>query len=204
VAAPLANSHADQAIADWYQDHLRSHTLDECGKVGKWFGEHVYTVPIFLAAAWGGRAFDDTLPGTVLNEWGVRTLRTLIAGAPTVGILQVGLGAGRPKEYQSKWRPFDDSNAVAGHGFMGAVPFLTAATMCDNRLGRYALIAASLATSWSRIHDDSHYLSQAILGWWIAYLAANSVDQTQWQRNTFYLVPNAAVDGLGVSVLLEF
>lgn len=30
----------------------------------------------------------------------------------------------------------------------------------------------------SRINDNHHYTSQVVLGWWIAYLAARSVNRT--------------------------
>jgi hypothetical protein len=205
IAAPLANTSADRAFQAWYHQSLGSPGLDDFAFVAKQPGYHTYCIPAYFGAMGIGWALAETRPGTWVGEWGQRSLRALIIGGPPVGALQYGLGASRPVEYSSRWQPFRDNNAVAGHGFVGAVPFLTAATMCENRLARYSLVACSFAATWSRVHHDSHYLSQAILGWWIAYLAVECVDEVQTRRGaTFRIMPGGTADGPGVSALLQF
>ena len=96
-------------------------------------------------------------------------------------LMQWVVGGSRPGEAHSgsHWEPFQDDNGVSGHAFMGAIPFLNAANMTDNRWLRAGCYLGSGMAGLSRINDDSHYTSQAVLGWWMAYLAARSVDNTQ-------------------------
>lgn len=205
VAAPLANSDADVNFRNWYQRQARSPGSDEAAKVANWFGGHWHTVPILLGAAVGGRwlrsEWDE--PGYI-ETWGERSLRAMIVGAPAVGLLQVGLGAGRPNEGSSHWRPFHDNNAVAGHGFIGAVPFLAAATVVESRPLKVLFFAGSFATPWARIHQDAHFLSQAVLGWSIAYLAVQSVYDTDLERRRLSFVPIDLPDGAGIGVRFRF
>jgi hypothetical protein len=93
-------------------------------------------------------------------------------------------GGSRPGEedHGSQWRPFSDDNGVSGHSFVGAVPFLSAAYMTDNRFLRGTLIAASTLPAVSRLNDDAHYASQAIIGWSLAFFAANAVNHTELQN----------------------
>ncbi|MDY0166212.1 MAG: phosphatase PAP2 family protein [Thermoguttaceae bacterium] len=116
--------------------------------------------------------------------------------------MQFLLGASRPGEtdYRSQWKPFDDTNAVSGHAFIGAVPFLTAAEMTENLAARAFLYVGSACTAWSRVNDDAHYLSQVILGWYMAYLACRSVEATGEDMQTLSLVPLAGpeLSGLGL------
>jgi hypothetical protein len=44
---------------------------------------------------------------------------------------------------------------------------------------RAACYLGSGMAGLSRVNDDSHYASQAFLGWWAAYLAARSVNATE-------------------------
>jgi hypothetical protein len=205
IAAPIANTHADQGIRDWYQNHARSRTADEIARAGRQLGDHWVVLPFMIGASLGGRLVPDDWHGDIFSEWGDRSLRALMVGAPAVGILQVGLGSSRPGETGSHWRPFHDNNGVAGHGFVGAVPFLAAASMTECEPLRWALFAGSFWTTWSRVHDDSHYTSQAFLGWTIAFLAVQAVTQTEFdasQRISFQAcdIPN----GVGVGVMLKY
>lgn len=204
VAAPFANTNADLAFRDWYQERARSPATNRVAAEGQRWGDHFFVIPIYLGAAFVGGMFDDTGVGSAAHEWGTRTLRALVAGAPSVGVLQYGLGASRPGEASSRWRPFHDTNSVAGHGFVGAVPFLTAAAMTENRWLRGAFFAASFATDFARINDDDHYLSQAILGWWIAYLAVRSVDATERESERVRFFPTGPAGGAGVTVQVDF
>ncbi len=205
IAAPIANTNADQRIRDWYQKHARSRTADDISDAGRQLGDHWVVLPFMIGASLGGRLVPDEWRGDVFSEWGDRSLRALMVGAPAVGLLQIGLGSSRPGETGSRWRPFHDNNGVAGHGFVGAVPFLAAASMTDCQPLRWLLVAGSFWTTWSRVHDDSHYTSQAFLGWTIAFLATQAVSQTQFDasnRVSFQAcdIPN----GVGVGVMFKY
>jgi hypothetical protein len=108
-----------------------------------------------------------------------------LVGAPPLYCLQWAIGASRPGESsaESSWKPFQDSNGVSGHAFVGAVPFLSAAKMSDGILAKSAFYAGSTLCGWSRINDDSHYASQVVLGWCLAYASASAVDRSQTHRS---------------------
>lgn len=207
VAAPLANTDADEDFQSWHRRRSRGDAADDLARCAKRFGDHWLVLPFMLGGAAVGRAFEGTPCGDALFEWGNRSWRALLVGAPAVGVLQVGLGASRPEEHASGWRPFHDKNSVAGHGFVGAVPFLTAASVARERerpLLRWAFVAGSFLTTWSRIHHDDHYLSQAILGWWIAYLSVDSVRQTDFERRRLHFTAVEYPDGVGAGVVFRY
>jgi len=114
--------------------------------------------------------------------------------------MQVVTGASRPGEtdHGSLWAPFQDNNGVSGHSFLGAVPFISAAKMTDNRFWKAAFYAGSTLAAFSRINDDDHYASQAMLGWWMAYVAATAVDDTEQGNLTVF--PLSMADGIGMGV----
>jgi K+ transporter len=90
----------------------------------------------------------------------------------------VVLGADRPSEGgSSAWMPFHSRHGVSAHAFIGGVPFMTAANMAGNVYVKAALYGMSTLTGLSRINDDQHYLSQAALGWYIAYLSSRVVEK---------------------------
>ena len=207
VAAPLANTHADQGIRDWYQRGAgggQSPQADETSRVFKWFGDYRQTVPIFLVFSVSEHLFPDSPTAQTLSEFGNRSLRALAVGAPAVGILQVGLGANRPLAQDSHWHPLRSNKSVSGHAFVGAVPFLTAASMTENRMLRAVLVAGSLGPAWSRIHDDDHYFSQALLGWAIAYLSVEAVNLTECQARHMRLVPVEVPNGMGLGLQIDY
>ena len=129
----------------------------------------------------GGAGEDYYLDGG-LYEWGNRSLRAVATGYPPVVALYGLLGASRPSTNDSRWQPFQHFHSVSGHTFIGAIPFLTAARMMEEPMHKVPFLLGSLLTGWSRIHDNRHYFSQVMLGWWIAYLSVSSVDQTQEER----------------------
>lgn len=204
VAASIANTHADQGLRDWYQRRAgqgQHRSLDETARFFKRFGDHQYFVPGYLVLAVGDTLFPEVPWLNTVSTFGRRSLRALAVGAPSVGVLQVGLGASRPFTEDSHWRPFHSSHGVSGHAFVGAVPFLTAATMTDSYVLKAIFITGSLGTAWSRIHHDDHYFSQALLGWSIAYLSVHAVNQTdsRWQ-----VVPVDIPNGVGMGVMLRY
>jgi hypothetical protein len=204
VAAPLANTTADRHISNWYQRHVRSQATDDWTRFGYALGQHNLTVPIYLGVMLAGKYWDDTALGAVGYEWSNRTLRAMIIGAPAVGVLQYGLGAHRPSEGDSHWRPFHDRNSVAGHGFIGALPFLAAASMADNPGVKTILFAGSFWTTWARLNDDAHFASQCLLGWSIAYLSMRSVVQTDSTRGWIEIVPMDEPQGVGIGVHFRY
>jgi hypothetical protein len=48
------------------------------------------------------------------------------------------------------------------------------------------------------VNDDAHFTSQAILGWWIAYLACTAVDETETQIKDVRFMPVPMGDGFGM------
>ena len=193
-SAIYANTSFDREVQNFYNDYIKSRTTDNFSKIVKPFGDGRITVPIYLTAALIGEISKKSKFGSTVGEWGQRCSRALIVGAPPVLILQIVLGASRPEEGKgSHWHPFKDNNGVSGHSFMGAVPFLVAAKMTDNSFLKYPLSIASTFTGISRINDSKHYYSQAILGWWIAFLSVNSIKSKQ-----FALIPSA--NGIGVVI----
>lgn len=175
-AAFYANTSFDQDIQDFYNDYIKRKTIDDVSKIVKPFGDGRITVPVYLSAVLIGELSKKSKIGSTIGDWGQRCSRSLLVGAPPVLALQIVLGASRPEEKNgSHWHPFKDNNGVSGHSFMGAVPFLTAAKMTDQRLLKYSFYLGSTLTGLSRINDNKHYFSQSFLGWWIAYLSVSSI-----------------------------
>jgi len=209
VAAPLANTRADQDIRDWYQREVvgnrnywhRKSTVNEFFDVA---GDWQVMVPVYLGSWALGTIFEDQPACSAAGRWGERTLRALLVGSVASGTLQFGLGGGRPGE-GSHWRPFQDSNSVAGHGFVGAVPFLTAASMTRCRPLRWTLFAASFGTTWTRLDRDAHYFSQCLLGWSIAYLATQSVNMTELEMRRVQFAPvELPQGGAGAGIVIRY
>jgi membrane-associated phospholipid phosphatase len=210
VHAILANSSADPKFRHWFQRHVVG---DHRGmNFAKSMGE-TWAVASTLAAVW---VLDELIQRPIgvgqhywirhAGSWSRQSLRALLVGAPPVGILQVAIGASRPGESsaESKWKPFDDSNSVSGHTFVGAVPFIVAAKRTDNPLLKSLFYAGSGLTGLSRVYDDSHYLSQALLGWWIAYLAVEATEFTELSPLQYRVVPLNLRGVVGIGFELRF
>jgi hypothetical protein len=204
VTAPLAFTRIDRDFSDWYQTHLRSKGTDDWARVGYALGQHKYTVPIGLGVMAAGMYWHDTPAGEAAYTWGNRTIRALAVGAPAVGVGQYGLGGNRPSEGGSAWHPFRDNNTVAGHGFIGAVPFLAAASMTARPVLKTAFFAGSLWAPWARLNNDAHFLSQCILGWSIAYLSVRSVTQTDHAERWIHFVPIEEANGVGMALCFRY
>src|SRR5262245_58453758 len=191
VAAPLANTSADQDIRDWYQERIHRRGVDSFADICNYGGQAWVILPVTLELmALNGKFGEDWRSDGGILEWSNRCCRTIALGYPPIVSLYGILGAGRPKSGDSYWETFHHFHGVSGHTFIGAVPWLTAAEMSDNWLVKAPLVAGSLLTGWSRIHDDEHYTAQVVLGWWIAYLSVKAVDQTQQDR-AWNVVPTA-------------
>jgi hypothetical protein len=209
VAAPIANTPADQHFRDWYQGRWGNNTgMNSFALNVKNMGEGAYMIPGFLAAGTLSMWLESYWPAMdPLSEWFGRTLRGWATGAPTLLLMQVTLGAGRPLagDHGSYWKPFGDSHGASGHAFMGSMPFLTAVEMVDNPWLKGALMGASFMTPWSRIQTDDHYLSQVILGWWFAWRTVKCISLTQQEDRHWDVFPSVTPDGgAQVNVLLRY
>lgn len=204
VDAVLANTQLDQNFQNWYQDDVRSSTTDQWAKFWKTFGEGSYMIPAAVGLGVVGSLLDDNPIMATTGEYGWRVTRAYAVGGPPVLLMQWAIGAGRPSEGRgSQWDPFQDTHGVSGHAFIGAVPFITAAQMSDPILVKGFFYACSVMPAWSRVNDNQHYLSQVVLGWWMAYMAAASVEQTEFQKHRFHAMPVASPNFTGVMMSWE-
>ncbi len=204
-AAVFANSNLDANFGAWYQTHIRSSDTNRASDFFRPLGNGYYTIPVYVSAKFVGEYFDDVPGMGLLGEWGDRTTRALMVGAPPLLAVQYLTGGGRPSDFadQSYWRPFHGSHGASGHAFMGAVPYLTLAGMTDDPLAKCFFYACSPWTGMTRINDNVHYLSQVWLGWWMAYLACESVNKTESQKGPMVLTPLVTPEMTGVGMVYE-
>jgi hypothetical protein len=197
VSGIIANTEADEDIQEWVQDDVRSEETDHFSKTVKELGNWQRVAPLYLALAASGTLFNGNGFMRETGGFGEKSFRALLVGMPAVLFWQFSLGASRPSDQkESRWHPGEDNNSVSGHAFTGAVPFLTAARMSGDPYLKSFLYLGSTATAFSRINDDQHYFSQAILGWWFAFLAVESVDRMNKNQITFS--PMVIDDGFGI------
>ncbi len=205
IAAPLANTDADQRIRNWYQRGAgQSNAANSAADFFKLFGLYDATIPIYMTFAMSEYLFPECAPINTLGDFSWRSLRALAVGAPTVGILQYGLGSGLPDGGDSHWHPGRASQGVSSQSFAGAIPFLTAASMCDNPVWQTLFVAGSFGPAWSHIQLDDHYFSQVLLGWSIAYLSVQSVNLTECQSRNMRIVPVDIPKGVGLGVEIQY
>ncbi len=202
TAAVLANTSLDEDFQGWHDDHIRSRSADKFADAMKCFGEGNIMIPVFVGSALLGTVCDLSNPhARLINEWGNRCSRTLVLGGPAVLALKYSFSAGRPNAVDSQWYLFSVNrgvSSVSGHAFVGAIPFINAAMMTDNLLLKTAFYTASVLPAWSRIEHRMHYLSQAFLGWGIAYLAADVVYRTELFQRNWTIIPQPMENGFGV------
>ena len=203
--AIVANTHMDEAFQKWYQTDLRSNTTDDFASGVKNFGEWQYLIPVTFGAAVLDNFIDSEQYQSSIGRWGARSARAYILGTPLLLVTQALTGASRPGDGRgSSWRPFDNTHGVSGHAFVGAVPFLTIARMNDNNPWvKYLFYGASTLTAISRINDNAHYLSQAALGWYLAWEATDTVADRD-RRNKLAFTPMPVKDGYGVYVSMQW
>ena len=204
-AAAFANSDWDADVGNWYQYHVRSAATNRASDFFRPLGNGYYTIPVYVSAKLLGEYFPDEPGMALLGEFGDRTSRALLVGAPPFLALQYLTGGGRPSEIEdeSYWRPFRGSHGASGHAFMGAIPFLTLADMADNPLSKFFYFACSPWAGVTRINDNVHYLSQVWLGWWMAYLACDAVNKTESQQSPLVITPLITPGMTGVGVIYQ-
>ncbi len=200
-AGILANTQGDRDIQDRYQESVRNTSTDDIARFVRQFGNGRITIPVLIGTAFLGEITDV---GSVPGEWATRSLRAMLVGVPPLLFFQNALGASRPNESDSYWHPFEDNNGVSGHSFMGAIPFLTAAKMAKNPYVKTFFYLSSTVCGLSRINDDKHYFSQAALGWWMANLAASSVNKTEAQKNPVSITPTVSHNEIRIVVGIRF
>ena len=192
--ALMANTNFDQTVQAHFQASIRNassdewfHTLEAQKKLGNGY----YTIPVFAVAWATGSMLEGDPIADEIGEWGERSFRSILVGAPPMLATQYIIGGSRPDESSSgsDWKLFHDNNGVSGHSFMGAVPFLTAAQMAEEPWLKFVLYAGSTLVPLSRINDDDHYTSQAFLGWWFAFLATRAIDSTQSNESDWTFTP---------------
>lgn len=192
--ALMANTNFDNTVQAHFQSSVRNASTDE------WFhflegqkklGNGRYTLPVFAIAWAAGSLLEGHPVADNVGEWGERSFRSILVGAPPMLATQYIIGGSRPGESSSgsDWKLFQDNNGVSGHSFMGAVPFLTAAQMAEEPWLKFAFYAGSTLVPLSRINDDDHYTSQAFLGWWFALLATKAIDSTQQGHTNWTFAP---------------
>jgi hypothetical protein len=174
----FANTNMDRYIRDRYQEDLRSGGTDDAARIAKVFGEGIVAIPAYIGIYGTG----VWLRNPAMESWARRSFRATVVGAPALLFLQVAIGAERPTDGDSKWRPFHSSHGASGHAFIGGIPFLTAAKMAENPYLKGVFYGLSAFSGLSRINDDAHYFSQAALGWYLAYLSCDVVRKTDKGR----------------------
>ncbi|MEX0688281.1 MAG: phosphatase PAP2 family protein [Pirellulales bacterium] len=204
AGALMANTGFDDTMQAAWQRGVEPTGLGTFFSGCKDIGEGRYLLSIFGVAAATGLVFEGNPVGNVVGEWGSRSLRMFIVGAPPLYVGQWATGASRPAELDgSKWHFFNDNNGVSGHAFVGAVPFLAAADMVESPLLKGTLYVCSTFVGFSRMTDDAHYPSQVFLGWYLAWASARAVDATEMQFAGMELqvmpLPIGDLGGLGVT-----
>ncbi len=177
TGAVLANTELDEDFQTWYQRQARNADADDLARAIDHLGEGQYVIPVFVAAYVWDEARGQPGQGSTVSEWGERCLRTVAIAGPQTWVLQHALGASRPDEgVGSRWRPFEDNNAVSGHTMIGATALLSAAHVAENPCLKTGLFIGSTFPAWARTHLDAHYLSQSVMGWAITAVAAHHVN----------------------------
>ena len=180
AGALMANTGFDTTMQGAWMRGVQPTELGTFFSGCKDIGEGRYALPIFGAAAVTGLVFEGSAAGDVVGEWGSRSLRMFVVGAPPLYVMQWVTGASRPAEESgSQWHFFADNNGVSGHAFVGAIPFLAAADMVESPLLKGTLYVCSTFVAFSRMTDNAHYPSQIFLGWYLAWASSRAVSATE-------------------------
>ncbi|MFY9345359.1 MAG: phosphatase PAP2 family protein [Planctomycetota bacterium] len=184
LAALSAETQLDRDI---YEDVLPEWRTDEVRELRDTVlpaGEGALVLPLLAATALVAPRLGAEAPG----EWAERSLRAIVVGAPPMLALQRLIGAGRPDDpnntTSSEWEPFEHTNGVSGHAFIGSVPLLTVARMQDDPWIDGVCYVGSTLVAAARLQGSRHYFSQVALGWWIGWLATGAVDDAELGRTS--------------------
>ena len=203
AGAIMANTGFDDTMQTAWQNGVEPTSLGTFFSGCKDIGEGRYALSVFGVAAATGLVFEGNPFGDVVGEWGSRSLRMFVVGAPPLYVLQLATGAGRPSDGRgSDWQFFNDNNGVSGHAFVGAIPFLAAADMVESPLLKGTLYVCSTFVGFSRMTDNAHYPSQVFLGWYLAWASSRAVSMTETHFAGMEIrvvpLPTADMGGLAV------
>ena len=203
AGALMANTGFDTTVQTAWERSVAPTDLGTFFSDCKPLGEGRYALPVFGVAALTGLVLEGNPTGDVLGEWGSRSLRMFVVGAPPLYVLQMATGASRPADgYGSHWHMFNDNNGVSGHAFIGAIPFLAAAEMVENPWAKGGLYVCSTFTGLSRMTDNAHYPSQVFLGWYLAVASSLAVNRTEMHFATMEVrvvpLPIADLGGMAI------
>ena len=101
AGAIMANTGFDQTMQDAWGTGVDPTGLGTFFSGCKDIGEGRYSLPIFGAAYATGLVFENSPVADAVGEWGVRSLRMFVVGAPPLYALQWATGASRPKDYSA-------------------------------------------------------------------------------------------------------
>jgi membrane-associated phospholipid phosphatase len=88
---------------------------------------------------------------------------------------------------------------------MGAIPFLTVASMTDSVGVKVVMFLLSWGAGWSRINDDMHYASEVFMGWSLGFMGVDAVTRTKSGKNNFLFSPAILAGGTpGVQLAFNF
>lgn len=179
VGGMLANSSLDQRLEDAFQRHLHadSQAATRFHWVTKQFGDRRVAIFIPLAAMAISVVTPPNPATAAAGVWGAQMARALVIASPiTFGGMWL-LGGDRPSEGNgSEWRPWQKKDhGISGHAMAGALPFLIMAGITSHPIAQTVLYACSGLTAFSRLDTRSHYPSQVLIGWWLAFLAFRTV-----------------------------
>ncbi len=223
IGTAMALSPLDQMVADAYARLPEDPHRDRFAKVSKFFGDKWFAlVYVGLSLA---NPDDPRISNSIMAypaEWGRRNARAVLLGLPLLYGGQFMLGGARPNDgspHSSKWRgpaytgaclnkkkfSSHDCHAISGHAFMGALPFLTAAEMSDHWALKTVFYVSSTFTAWSRINDGAHYLSQAFMGWALAWRVTTIVNRSrEEEKGKLQIAPWSDGENIGLSLHLSF
>lgn len=196
IAGTLAGSNADHYVRQRIQQDFRDDTSDDISSVFLDVGDLAHnkiSLPIYALVMWGSGYSGDATNDTPAARWASRSLRANILGGTQAWVLTYMLGSHRPRTGTSDWQPWNDNDGVSGHSFYGAVPFLTAAHMSENAGWKATWITLSTLPAFSRLNDDQHYLSQAVMGWSIAWLSTRTIARDE-PASDFTVMPMIGAD----------
>ncbi|MFO7652865.1 MAG: phosphatase PAP2 family protein [Candidatus Krumholzibacteriia bacterium] len=172
-AGALAYSGLDEDLETWHA-RRRGPGSDVVARAAKLQGERFW----FLAWA-TATALDAGWRSSAFTRWGRKNFEAMLVGLPTLWTLQYGLGSARPDHEGAspRWTPLEGHYAASGHTFMAAVPWLNLARRLGHPSARATAGVLSTVTGWSRLNDRSHYPSQVLLGWMVAWNATGSASE---------------------------
>jgi len=182
IGAFIANTPLDQWLEDAYRNNL--HSESKTAARVQWFAKQLGDRHVAIIAPIATMAIGVLAPvnpaAAVAGSWGVQFSRTFLVSAPVTYGVSWALGGDRPKNGNgSQWRPWRGKQyGISGHAMAGAIPFLVAAGMTANPVAQTTLYVCSGLTAWSRVDSQSHYPSQVLLGWWLAFLGMRLVKKS--------------------------